>query len=132
MRMELTMRAVCVVIALLLMQYDSTIRITDIIMIAAIVVGPIAAVWVAESRRKFHDRHERRVRVFRTLMATRLSILAVPHVESLNLVELEFQTSNPQDKKVVDCWKMYLSHLNNAPGYIPREGWEQRRHELLI
>ncbi|MGA3284143.1 MAG: DUF6680 family protein [Verrucomicrobiota bacterium] len=114
------------------MQYDFTIKITDVIMIAALVAGPIAAVWVSESRRRFHDQHERRVRVFRTLMATRLSCLAVQHVEALNLVELEFHTSKPQDKKVVDCWKIYLSHMNNALSYAPKEGWDQRRQELLI
>jgi hypothetical protein len=130
--MELTLLSVCAVIAPLLMQYEFTVKITDVIMIAALFLGPIVAVQLTEFLRRREDRQKRRVHIFRTLMATRLSCLAVQHVEALNLVELEFHTSAPQDKKVVDNWKMYLSHMNNGDSYVPAEGWDQRRQELLI
>jgi len=131
-KIGLTRQAICGLIRSLLMQYDFTLKITDVIMIAALFFGPIVAVQLTEFLRRRQDRQTRRVHIFRTLMATRLSNLATQHVESLNLVELEFRTSSSQDKKVVDCWKMYLSHLNNAQNYLPREGWEQRRGELLV
>jgi hypothetical protein len=64
-------------------------------------------------------------------MATRRSNLAVAHIESLNLLELEFHSSNEMDKKVVDNWKLYLAHLCDT-NYQPKNGWEQRRQELLV
>jgi hypothetical protein len=113
------------------MQFDSTIKTTDLIMMLAVVAGPIVAVQVESFLRRRREIHGRRVRIFRTLMSTRLSTLAATHTESLNLVELEFHTSNPLDKKVVDHWKLYHSHLHDR-NYIPKEGWEQRRSELLV
>jgi hypothetical protein len=113
------------------MQFDWTLKTTDLVMIVAVFAGPIVAVQLESFLRHRRDTHERRVRIFRTLMATRLSTLAQTHTESLNLVELEFHTSNPQDKKVVDCWKLYHSHLHDR-NYIPKEGWDQRRSELLV
>ena len=100
-------------------------------MIVAVFAGPIVAVQLTELLRKRQDTHKRRVHIFRTLMATRRSNLAVTHIESLNLLELEFRSSNQQDKKVVDSWKMYLSHLCD-PNYQPKDGWEQRRQDLLV
>jgi hypothetical protein len=64
-------------------------------------------------------------------MMTRRSILAVAHIESLNLLELEFHSSEHRDRKVVDSWKIYLSHLCDQ-NYQPKEGWEQRRQDLLV
>jgi hypothetical protein len=113
------------------MQFDTSIRITDIIMVVAVFVGPIVAVQLTELLRKRQDTHKRRVHVFRTLMATRRSNLAATHIEALNLLELEFHSAAPQDKKVVDGWKMYLAHLCD-PNYQPKDGWEQRRQDLLV
>jgi hypothetical protein len=100
-------------------------------MIVAVFVGPIVAVQLTEYLRNRQEIHKRRVHIFRTLMATRRSNLAVAHIEALNLLELEFHSSDPQDKKVVDGWKMYLAHLCD-PNYQPKDGWEQRRQELLV
>jgi hypothetical protein len=114
------------------MQFDFTIKITDIIMILALVAGPIAAVQIESFLRRKRALHERRVRIFRTLMSTRPSPLAVAHIEALNLLELEFHTPDSQDKKVLDSWKIYHLHLNSFYTYQPKEGWEQRRFDLLV
>jgi len=100
-------------------------------MISAVFAGPIVAVQLSELLRKRQDTHNRRVYIFRTLMATRRSILASTHIEALNLLELEFHSSNRNDKRVVDVWKIYLAHLCDT-NYQPKEGWDQRRQELLI
>jgi len=100
-------------------------------MIVAVFIGPIVAVQLTELLRRRQDTQKRRVHVFRTLMATRRSNLAATHIEALNLLELEFHSSHAQDKKVVDGWKMYLGHLCD-PNYQPKDGWEQRRQELLV
>ena len=73
------------------MEWEWKIRITDIIMIIAIIVGPIIAVRITEKLRLKKDSRDRKVHIFRTLMATRSAPLAAMHIEALNLVELEFQ-----------------------------------------
>jgi len=112
------------------MQFDWTIKITDLVMIIALVVGPIAAVQITEYLRKSDDARKRKVHIFRTLMATRSSNLLYAHIEALNQVELEFDPAKPQEKKIIDYWRIYIAHLNNKN--YPRDSWDARRHELLI
>ena len=112
------------------MQFDTTIRITDIVMIVAVLAGPIVAVQLTEWLRRSRERHDRRDWVFRTLMATRNANLAPAHVEALNLVDILFHGSSPQERRVVDAWRLYLSHLNDHQ--YPRESWGVRRGELLV
>jgi uncharacterized protein DUF6680 len=107
------------------MVIDWTLKVTDIIMITAIFLGPIVAVQVTEVLRKRNDARDRRVRIFRTLMATRSATLAPQHVEALNLVEIEFHGV----RKVIDDWRLYLAHLNDRQ--YPTNAWPARRIELL-
>lgn len=80
------------------MIFDWTIKITDIIMIFAIIVGPIIAVQITEFIRRHQEQRDRKMYLFRTLMATRSATLAPAHIEALNLVEIEFHSNNHQDK----------------------------------
>jgi len=63
------------------MIFDYTIKITDIIMIVALVGGPIAAVQIAEYLRKKEEFRKRQIHVFRTLMATRTTTLYYNHIK---------------------------------------------------
>ena len=63
-------------------------------------------------------------------MATRSSNLIYSHIEALNLVEIEFDGSNPREKRIIDCWRLYIAHLNSKD--YPPLNWEIRRKELLI
>lgn len=74
------------------MEWEWKIRITDIIIIFAIVLGSIIAVQITEYLRSTKDARNRKVHIFRNLMATRSAQLAAMHIEALNLVELEFQS----------------------------------------
>lgn len=112
------------------MTWDSTIKITDIIMIGAIIIGPLIAVQITEYLRKVKDTRDRKVHIFRTLMATRSAPLVAMHIEALNLVELEFHSNKKQERRVVDAWKLYLTHL--ADRRYPKETWGTRRDELLM
>ena len=113
------------------MTFDWTIKVTDILIIIALFTGPSIAVQISEYLRKLADARNRKIRIFRTLMATRSASLAAAHIEALNLVEIEFQASHrSQERRVVDCWKLYLAHLNDLK--YPRESWAVRRAELLI
>ena len=111
------------------MSFDWTIKVTDIVMIGAIVVGPIIAVQLTEWIRRQQNLRDRKEWAFRALMATRNATLAPAHVEALNLVDVLFHSQKPQERKVVDAWKLYLSHLQDR-GY-PKESWGVRKNELL-
>ncbi len=112
------------------MEWEWKIRITDIIMMIAIVIGPIIAVQITEYLRHKKDSRDRKVHIFRTLMATRSATLAPEHIQALNLVDLEFHSSDTQDKRVLDAGRLYMDHLNDHA--YPKETWQTRRVELLV
>src|ERR1017187_3773651 len=103
------------------MQFDYTYRVTDIIMIIAVFAGPVVAVQITEYLRRREDSHKRKVHIFRTLMSTRNATLAVIHIEALNLVEVDFDAAKPKERGVLDCWRLYISHLNDHD--YPKETW---------
>ncbi len=112
------------------MEWDLKIRITDIIMIFAIVIGPVIAVQITEYLRRSKENRDRKIHIFRSLMGTRSSQLVPIHIEALNLVEMEFSQSNNQEKNVLDSWSLYVSHLRDH--HYPEETWGARRHELQV
>ena len=109
---------------------DWSIKITVIIMIIAIFIGPIVAVQITEYLRNRKDARDRKVYIFRTLMATRSARLAPSHIEALNLVELEFPTSPRSARRVVDATRLYVAHLGDHQ--YPKEAWGTRKDELLV
>jgi len=78
--------------------------------IAAVILGPILALYAQRWLDDFRERRERQVRVFRELMITRSTRLSPRHVEALNVVPLEFENKG-KEKKVLVAWKAYLDHL---------------------
>ena len=98
--------------------------------IAGLIFGPLLAVWWSEESRRKWEFRERKHRIFRTLMSTRSTQIAIPHVEALNLVQLEFHSASQEDKRVIDALRLYLQHLDarNNPD-LP--AWNQRKQDLL-
>ena len=85
--------------------------------------GPVQAQkWIERAR----ERTQRKIAIFRTLMATRAAFLSPAHVEALNAVPIEFYGN----RKIVNSWKEYLDYLSRQ-GVSP-EVWGQRRIELFI
>ena len=68
------------------MNIDWSVKVTDLIMIGVAFLGPIAAVQISEFLRSKADAKNRRVHIFRTLMATRSATLLGTHIEAINLV----------------------------------------------
>lgn len=79
--------------------------------IAAVLVGPVLAVWVTRRIDKSRLKQTRRMDVFRTLMRTRRVRLNPDHVGALNLVEIEFYG----ESAVIESWKAYWKHLHTVP-----------------
>ncbi|PRH48506.1 DUF6680 family protein [Burkholderia multivorans] len=98
--------------------------------VLATFVGPIAALVITFIRDHYGKQYDRRLFVFRTLMATRRVAISPEHVAALNLIEVDFYKCT----KVEAAWKSYLDHLNTR---VPedadwRETKEKRLAELLF
>jgi len=82
-------------------------------MIAAIFLAPIFALEVQWRLQLRHEIRQQRLKIFSTLMATRLTTMDVVHVQSLNLIDVVFSDKNGDDEQVRSAWGVYLAHLNS-------------------
>jgi len=86
---------------------------SDILIIIAIILGPILAVQVQKFIEWMNEKRTKKLAIFKTLMATRENQLSYVHVEALNKIDIEFTAK--KDKSVTDSWKMYHDHLGDMP-----------------
>ncbi len=106
------------------------IDLMSVVNLSAILVGPIAAVVITRLMDNRTATQLRRYQVFRDLMRTRAAKISPPHVDALNLVEIEFH----QFKSVKDAWHRYMENLGTS---VPADTSEQnnffvRREQLFI
>jgi|SRR5579863_3689379 len=104
--------------------------ISDWLTITAIVLGPIIAVRMTRYLDNKKEIRERKLSIFKTLMATRAAALAPLHVEALNRIDLEFNPSSYREKEVINAWKAYLDLLGTTT--MPPDQWAIRRIDLLV
>lgn len=99
--------------------------ISDWIMIVAVISGPIIAVQLTRYLDDKKEKRDRKLQIFKTLMATRAYTTSWEHVNALNLIDLEFT----KDKTVIEAWKEYhdLLHTSMSP-----DQWVQKKLELFI
>ncbi len=81
----------------------------EIVMIIAVILGPIAAVQVDRIIEQKRSKKARKLSVFKTLMTTRSISLSYPKVEALNSIDIEFT----EHAKVIESWKNYANLLKN-------------------
>ena len=81
-----------------------------ILTLVAIFLGPILAVQVQMFIQRKREARNRKLVIFKTLMATRGAILNYNHVEALNRIDLEFSGSKKY-KGVLSAWKLYFDNL---------------------
>lgn len=104
--------------------------IADWLMIASVFLGPIIAVQLTRYLDNKKEVRERKLQVFKTLMATRAYTVSWDHVVALNRIDLEFDKDNKKEKAVIEAWKAYLDLLGDKN--IPPEQWGVKRVELLV
>ncbi len=83
--------------------------------------GPIFAVQAQKLIEGIKSKKSRKSFVFEQLMATRSNRVSHEHVRALNMIDLVFNGSiwfgftirRASEKKVLECWREYLDHLNN-------------------
>ncbi|MGI9337784.1 MAG: DUF6680 family protein [Gammaproteobacteria bacterium] len=93
--------------------------------LAAIFLGPIAAVYTARVINRYEEQRERKLHIFKALFRTRAQTLYWEHVAALNSIDLEFG----KDKSVKNAWKEYLDHLISP---ADKEQWGDKRQYLLV
>ena len=100
-------------------------RLTDIIMIAAVLLGPTAAVQVSTLLEVRREHRRRQLAVFRTLMTTRALTTSALHVEALNMIDVEFSSPKRKERAVRDAWKSYFDNLctqvEGQTGFLQRQ-----------
>lgn len=106
------------------------------ITVAAIVAGPILAVQAQKWLEVLREDKNRRLNIFKRLMATRGAPLSWVHVEALNSIDLEFSGDDKENKKVRDRWGEYRDHLyrlsqDPAEQREQLQRWTERKDELL-
>ncbi len=95
-----------------------------IAIVAATFLGPIFAVLVAKYNEERSSLKQRRLHIFRILIATRRIPVNPDHVNALNLIEIDFYGY----KEILDQWKIYMDHLNQNES---QEGWNDKREKEL-
>ncbi len=102
---------------------------SDLVGIIAIILAPLLALNVQSRLNVKREKMQRRVAVFRTLMATRGTVLSFQHVEALNSIDVEFYAVNT----VVEVWRRYYNHLihNTPQNEFANAAWEEKQKELL-
>jgi len=104
--------------------------IADWLVILAILIGPIIAVQLTRYLDNQREIRERKVNIFKTLMATRAYTISWAHVEALNRIDLEFDKNDRKEREVIEAWKEYLDLLHNTS--IPIEQWGVKRIDILV
>lgn len=75
--------------------------------VAAIILGPIAAVKITLKHEVSKEQKRRKYETFHTLMKTRRVTLSAEHVTALNVIQIEFH----DDDKVISAYKKYIDNL---------------------
>lgn len=104
---------------------------TEILIVASTLVAPLLAVQAQKWLERFREDSERKLRVFKILMATRAAYVSPEHVQALNMIDLEFQ--GMKFKSVRTAWKTYLDHLSSYPKDDEKLQalWGERRVDFL-
>lgn len=116
------------------MQFEWTVKIADLAIVFATLLGPILAIQAQKWLEKERAVKERRMWIFRVLMATRAARLTQHHVEALNSIPIEFYGTDKKLRAIVDAWKAYLDHTGATigEGGFSNERWNEKYHELYI
>ena len=93
----------------------------EIITIAAIFIGPIAAVMITRWIDGLREKIMRQMQIFKTLMSTRREPMCGIHVGALNLIEIEFAGCDA----VLGSWKKLFEHFGKNHTRHPTESLDE-------
>ncbi len=85
----------------------------EILVLIAIVGGPFLGIWAQGKLDEKRQAKERKLDIFKTLMATRATPLSPEHVRALNRIDLEF--NGGKEKEVQSAWNALVTHFGEGP-----------------
>jgi hypothetical protein len=103
---------------------------TSGVMIWAVIQAPKWAVRIQWNLQLMKEDRDRRLTMFKTLMATRATPVGFRHVQSLNMIDVEFSSKSAEDVGIRNAWKEYLDALNNHVDFDAAPQLEKRRDLL--
>lgn len=86
----------------------------DWLTIIAIISAPISALWIQSKLDERKETRKRRLDIFKTLMATRASVLSQEHIKALNMIDIEFY-GDKKYRRVREMWRAYLHIRIQSP-----------------
>lgn len=98
----------------------------------AVILAPVLAVQAQKWLERRREDRQRKLFIFRELMATRMARLSQRHVEALNLIDLEFPGDKSEDKPVHEAWRSYLDALGTPNDPARQEIIFNKRNEAFI
>ena len=115
------------------MNIDWSVKLTDLAIIFATIVGPILAVWASEWRQRQKTEQDRKEWVFRTLMSTRGAKLRQEHVAAINHIEFAFPRSScPAIDDARTLYRKQLKHQDStAEDAAVRQAWSSKANDLF-
>ena len=115
------------------MSLDWSLKLGDIAVVFATLVGPILAVWASEWRQQKKAATDRKEWVFRTLMSTRGAKLRQEHVAAINHIEFAFPRKTCPG--IDDARALYRKHLKHpdsvAEDSAIRQAWGHKANDLF-
>ena len=113
---------------------------SDWIMVSAILLAPILAVQIQKHLELIREKRKRKLNIFHTLMATRGNKISQSHVQSLNMIDIEFygnkifgiQKQNNDEKAIVEAWKLYHDQLNTKYDEDELAVWIAKCDDLFV
>ena len=112
---------------------------TELLMVAAIILGPILAVQAQKLVESYKEKRAKRMAIFTTLMSTRAERLHRNHVQALNMIDIEFygrmipfirtRYQSNKEQAVTHAWKSYNSHLGERDSYETLDQWGKKGDE---
>jgi hypothetical protein len=87
------------------------------IAIVAIITGPTSALLIGKYLEERRAKKNRKIQIFRSLMANRASRLSAAWVEALNGIETEFYGQT----KVIEAWRVVIDQLYSDDANDPKK-----------
>jgi len=101
--------------------------------ILLVLSSPLITLLIGKKLEDYKENKQRRLDIFKTLLATRGDVGSLEHVKALNMLDVEFNDV----QNVKHAWNYYRGHLNSrAQEYLNNEGelnslWQDKRVDLL-
>jgi len=101
----------------------------DLLTVAAIFIGPVAALFTQRMLDELREKKRRRLDIYRTLMSLRATPLDPAHVRALNSIDAIFD-GNGKDEDVRERWGRLLAHVSS--GDASSDAWNTTLVDLRV